>query len=34
LALILAKPTLMSLAQCGTRPQRKRSKLRSPARTS
>jgi len=31
LALILAKPTLRSLAQYGTRPQRNKSRLRSPA---
>ena len=30
-ALIFANPTLMSLAQCGIRPQRRRSRLRSPA---
>src|SRR5712671_7341112 len=31
LALMLAKPTLRSLAQNGTRPHRNRSRLRSPA---
>jgi hypothetical protein len=31
LALMLEKPTLMSFAQNGTRPQRMTSKLRSPA---
>ena len=31
LALMFAKPTLISLAQYGTKPQRAKSKLRSPA---